>query len=45
VRAQLARLLFHDNGYYYINTQKDNVVLRAIEVLDNSKAYLDVIGG
>ncbi len=45
LRAQLARLLFHDNGYYYINTQKDNVVQRAIQTLDNNNNYLKIIGG
>jgi carboxyl-terminal processing protease len=45
VRAQLARLLFRDNGYYYISAQKDNVVQRALQVLDDSSAYLHTIGG
>ena len=45
VRAQLARLLFHDNGYYYITTQKDNVVQRALQTLDNNSSYLHTIGG
>ncbi len=44
IRAQLARLLFRDNGYYYINSQKDNVVQRAMQELNNSNSYLEAIG-
>lgn len=44
IRAQLARLLFRDNGYYYINSHKDNVVLRALDVLNNG-SYSRVVGG
>lgn len=43
MKAQLARILYRNNGYYYISMQEDNVVRRALEVLNN-KSYLGFIG-
>ncbi len=44
VRAQLARLLYRDNGYYAIVTKNDDVVLRALEAL-NGERYSRAIAG
>jgi carboxyl-terminal processing protease len=44
VKAQLARILFRDNGYYALNAQDDEVVKRALEVL-NSNQYSKIISG
>lgn len=43
VKAQLARFLFHDNGYYAVNAQEDNVVQKTLQLL-YSKMYLQLIG-
>ena len=37
LKAQLARILFRSNGYYAIQSQGDNVVRRAIQVLYGQK--------
>lgn len=42
IKAQLARFLFRDNGYYTISLKQDDVVLKALKVL-NSDGYLAVI--
>lgn len=42
IKAQLARLLFRDNGYYTIIYSDDNVVKRALATLDD-KQYLAII--
>ena len=44
VKAQLARFLFHDNGYYSISTRHDEVVNKALDVL-NSDSYSKLISG
>ncbi len=44
LKAQVARFLFRDDGYYGIIIQKDNVVAKALEVLDG-KEYLQLITG
>lgn len=36
-KAQLARILFRNNGYYSISTEKDNVVQKALELLRGDK--------
>jgi carboxyl-terminal processing protease len=38
VKAQLARFLFHDNGYYAIKLKDDNLVSKAMAVM-NSEQY------
>lgn len=43
MKAQLARFLFRDNGYYAISTQGDEVVQKAKEVL-RGKDYSQLIG-
>lgn len=42
MKAQLARILYRNNGYYYVNMQEDNVVRTALQTL-NSKRYLSSI--
>lgn len=42
VKAQLARYLFHDNGYYSITTKDDNAVQKALQVM-YSGAYEKLI--
>ncbi len=44
VKAQLARFLFHDNGYYTISVKQDDMVNRALEVM-NSEGYSKTING
>lgn len=44
VKAQMARILFRNKGYYKISTQVDNVVRRAQELLRNEEAYSEIIG-
>jgi carboxyl-terminal processing protease len=43
IKARLARFLFRDNGYYSISLKNDDVVNRALMVL-NSGSYLKLIG-
>jgi carboxyl-terminal processing protease len=43
IKARLARFLFRDNGYYSISLKNDDVVKRALTVL-NSDSYLKLIG-
>jgi carboxyl-terminal processing protease len=43
MKAQLARFLFRDNGYYAISAQDDQMVQQAIHTLYD-KEYLHVIG-
>jgi len=43
MKAQLARFVFHDNGYYAISVKTDNVAQKALQVLYSDK-YLKLIG-
>ncbi len=43
MKAQLARFIFHDNGYYAVSVQDDNVTQKALQVL-YSNNYLKLIG-
>ncbi|HTM67329.1 MAG TPA: S41 family peptidase [Flavipsychrobacter sp.] len=43
LKAQLARFLFRNNGYYYIEAKTDDVIQKALQVL-NSNKYLSSIG-
>ncbi len=43
MKAQLARILFHNNGYYALNTQVDNVVQKALKILSD-RSYSAIIG-
>jgi carboxyl-terminal processing protease len=43
VKAQLARVLFRNNGYYAIQTQEDNVVQRALQAL-RGNTYSEIVG-
>ena len=43
IKAQLARFLFRDNGYYSIKLKDDNVVNKALEVM-NSEQYVKILG-
>jgi len=43
IKAQLARLLFRDNGYYSISLQEDEVVNKALDVM-KSADYARLIG-
>lgn len=47
IKAQLARLLFNDNGYYAVSLKEDAVVKKALEVLkgDQYSAILKGIPG
>ena len=44
IKAQVARFLFHDNGYYAISTKHDEVINKALDVL-NSSRYSKIIAG
>jgi carboxyl-terminal processing protease len=44
VKAQMARFLFRENGYYAISVKDDNVVKKALEIM-NSNEYLKLING
>jgi carboxyl-terminal processing protease len=44
IKAQMARFLFHDNGYYAISAKDDNVVNKALDIL-NSSQYSQLISG
>ncbi len=43
IKAQLARFLFHDNGYYTVSLAHDDAVTKALGVL-NGDRYLGYIG-
>jgi len=43
IKAQLARYLFRDNGYYSVKLKDDNVVNKALEVL-NTNQYNKILG-
>lgn len=43
IKAQLAKMLFRDNGYYAISYQDDNVVKMALSNFQDS-SYLSVVG-
>lgn len=43
IKAQLARFIFHENGYYAIVTKEDNVAQKALHIL-YSNDYLKLIG-
>ncbi|MBS1771632.1 MAG: S41 family peptidase [Bacteroidetes bacterium] len=42
LKAQLARILFHDNGYFSVVSREDNVVQKAAQAF-NSKEYSAII--
>ena len=42
VKAQLARILYRNNGYYAVQTLGDNVIQKAMQMLYNKK-YLALI--
>ena len=42
IKAQVSRILFRNNGYYSVSSSGDDVVQRALQVL-NSDAYLKII--
>lgn len=44
IKAQLARVLFRDNGYYAISNTGDIMVQRALKLFNNEAAYLKLIG-
>ncbi len=44
IKSQLARFLFRDNGYYAVSLKHDDVVNKALQVL-NSDRYLNLIDG
>ena len=44
IKARMARFLFQDNGYYTISVQDDDVVKKALTVI-NSDLYSKIIGG
>jgi carboxyl-terminal processing protease len=44
IKAQLARLLFRDNGYYTINVKGDEVVNKALEIM-NGAQYSKLVSG
>jgi carboxyl-terminal processing protease len=43
MKAQVARILFQNNGYYAVNATSDDVVLRALKLLHSSDQYLKII--
>lgn len=44
IKAQLARFLFRDNGYYAVSVKDDDAVNKALNIL-NSDQYLKIISG
>ncbi len=44
VKAQMARILFRNKGYYKISMRVDNMVRKALELFQNEEAYSQVIG-
>lgn len=44
MKAQLARYLFDDNGYYTVMSGVDDVVERALDVLTADDTYSEIIG-
>lgn len=44
IKAQLARFLFHDNGYYSISLKKDDAVNKALKSF-NTGNYSAIVGG
>jgi carboxyl-terminal processing protease len=43
IKAQFARYIFRDNGYYAITAKDDNVIQKALQVLGDA-SYLKIIG-
>jgi carboxyl-terminal processing protease len=43
LKAQLARILYRDNGYYAVTVWDDNVIRKAVELM-NSTRYSAIIG-
>jgi len=43
MKAQLARIIFSNDGYYAVNATGDDVVLKALQIL-HSDQYLKIIG-
>lgn len=43
IRSQIGRILFRNNGYYAVSSRGDDMVIRALQLL-NSPAYERVIG-
>ena len=43
IKAQIARFLFRDNGYYAISLEDDEVVRKAMDVLSSSQ-YSKILG-
>ena len=44
LKAQIARLLFHENGYYSVMLKEDNVIKKTMDVI-NSDTYSKIITG
>ncbi len=44
MKAQLARVLYRNNGYYLINSGDDKMIKKAREIL-SSHAYSTIVGG
>jgi len=44
IKAQIARFLFKDNGYYSISIKEDEVVSKALDILGSAE-YLHIISG
>lgn len=45
MKAQLARYLFNDNGYYTVMSGVDDVIQRALNVLSSDNTYSKIISG
>ncbi len=44
IKAQLARFLYHENGYYAVSLTDDNMIKKSIEILASDN-YLKIISG
>lgn len=44
IKAQLARILFRDNGYYTVSSPGDIMIQRALQLFNNDALYLKLIG-
>lgn len=45
IKAQVARFLFKDDGYYAVLAQDDKVITTAVSVMDDDRRYSNIITG
>lgn len=45
IKAQIARFLFKDNGYYAVLAEEDTMINTALELLEHGNEYSDIVSG